>query len=90
LGIEVETTVEVPIPPAVKVGKVWIPLYSDPCYSKALFPSPDLLERRLMELVMEGRGEYALEWVKEKYPAETRELNWWDLPSRAGKVWLMR
>lgn len=41
-----------------------IRLWEDPSYSKLTFSSPDRIEKSLMKLVEEGKGEYVLDWYK--------------------------
>lgn len=64
IGIELEHTVTIDIPPEFNVnGKIYH-LWQDPQYSKLTFSTPDILERSLIQLVLERRAEYALNWYR--------------------------
>jgi hypothetical protein len=46
----------------VYYGKRWIRLWEDPRYSMITFPTPDVIEKSLMQAVENGEAEYALDW----------------------------
>jgi len=60
VGIELEHSVTIDIPPEFNVNGKTYRLWEDPQYSKLTFSTPDVLERSLIQLVMEGHAEYAL------------------------------
>lgn len=67
IGICLEHEVTMAIQSEVWLGREKIVLWRDPCYSKITFSTPDILEKSLMELVREGRGEYALSWYLKRH-----------------------
>jgi hypothetical protein len=62
VGIVLQDKVTVEINPVVCVSGEYLPLWEDPCYNHITLCSPDKLEESLMQLVYEGRMEYALDW----------------------------
>jgi hypothetical protein len=64
VGIELDHFVTINIPPEFDVNGNKYLLWTDPQYSKLTFSTPDILERSLIQLVVEGRAEYALDWYR--------------------------
>lgn len=65
-GLSLATQTSMRIEPCLYYGKTWIRLWEDPCYSKMVFSTPDVLEKSLMMAVDNGEAEYALDWYLEK------------------------
>lgn len=64
IGLDLEATVGLPIDSMIDFGGEKLQLWKDPQYSVLPISTPDFLEKRLMELVAEGRAEYALDWYE--------------------------
>lgn len=63
-GLSLSIEVTIPIQQHIRVGGEWITLWEDPAYSVIGMPSPDRLEKSLMEAVQNRQAEYALGWYK--------------------------
>jgi len=62
VGVELEHSVSIDIPPEFTFNGKNYHLWEDPQFSKLTFSTPDVLERSLIHLVEEGNAEYALTW----------------------------
>ena len=63
-GFKLEHTVHVKLEPVFRaVGKEYR-LWTDPRYSNLKLSTPDIIERSLIQAVIEGRAEYALDWYR--------------------------
>jgi hypothetical protein len=67
-GLNLESKVTIPIDPFICFQGKWFCLWHDPRYSELTIPSPDILERSLMDAVKWGRAEYALDWYRKTHP----------------------
>lgn len=63
-GLTLEHSVDMKIDPVFKVGDREYRLWTDPYYSKLKLSTPDVIERSLIQAVMEGRAEDALSWYR--------------------------
>ena len=64
VGLKLEHVVTIDIPPEFELNGKRYRLWQNPKYSKLTFSTPDVLECSLIQLVMEGRAEYALDWYR--------------------------
>lgn len=71
-GLDLECEVTMPIEQYVRIGNQSVCLWNDSAYSEITFPSPDRLERSLMEAVQHGRAQYALSWYKKRHPCKNK------------------
>jgi hypothetical protein len=63
-GIEFECHETLPVPPSFSIFGNEIRLWSDPEYSRLNLRTPDLLEKRLFDLVRQGTAYFALPWYE--------------------------
>lgn len=91
-SISCETTIS--IEPELKVGGERLRLWKDPQYSHFTFSTPDVIEVSLMEAVVEGRAEYALDWYRLHNPwklqrkVQSVRESFQCLPERVQRLWL--
>lgn len=64
MDLELEHEVTVDIEPVVFLFGKKYRLWEDPIYSKITFSSPDILEKSLYKMVLDGKAEPALRWYK--------------------------
>jgi hypothetical protein len=64
VGVEFDCNESLPVPPSFSVFGHEILLWSDPEYSQLDIKTPDLLEKRLLDLVRQGTAQFALPWYK--------------------------
>ncbi len=62
LGLKLETYLTMSISPTLYFRGATVRLWKDPFYSKLSFPTPDILEKSLMQAVGRGDADYALDW----------------------------
>lgn len=65
-GINLDHQITIDIAPQIVFRGRCIRLWENPKYEHFTFSSPDIIEKSLIELVRDGRAEYALEWYKKK------------------------
>lgn len=82
-GLDLEFCAFMQIPSSLTLGGANIRLWSDPCYSELIVPSPDVLERSMMRAVREGRAEAALEWY-----AKTHRRAVWSRARSIGELFM--
>lgn len=71
LFLEHKITIE--IQPQIQIkGRAYL-FWTDPSYSTLTISSPDLLEKSLMKVVEEGRGENTLDWYLKTHPKSLQE-----------------
>lgn len=90
VGLNLEDQVNVPINKKLSCRRGTIRLRSCDEYSEVILPSPDMLEKSLMEAVLDGKAEYALQWYKTHRPKPKRNClaAWRCFPERLLKLWL--
>jgi hypothetical protein len=66
-GLELECAVRLQIPSALTLKDASLRLWSDARYSILSVPSPDVLEKSMMQAVREGRAACALEWYQKTH-----------------------
>ena len=69
-GLTLKSYEKMKIPQSVLFNRCWIKLWDDPFYSTFAFPTPDVLEKSLMQAVERGEAEDALSWY-----LKTRKTN---------------
>ncbi len=67
-SLDLDTTVYLPLDSCIEIGGESMRLWTDPCFSLLPLSSPDMLERKLMELVAERQAEPALQWYLKTHP----------------------
>lgn len=67
-GLSLKSHEKMAIPPRVLFGRCWIRLWEDPFYSTFTFPTPDVLEKSLIQAVERGEAEDALNWYWKNKP----------------------
>lgn len=77
-GLNLDCEITMAVDPCLYIGGRKIGLWEDPVYSEITFSSPDILERSLMQAVVERRAEYALPWYRQTHPRR-RQKNIQDL-----------
>lgn len=85
-GIDLETKATMSIAPYVYVGKQKIILWKDPFYSILTLHSTDILEKSLMQLVKEGKGQNALDWYLKRCKKRQDLGKWVPWPGRIKRV----
>lgn len=68
IDLSLEYEVTIPIDQKLTLCGETYQLWTDPLYSQITFPSPDILECSLKDLVAEGNAEYALDWYQKHRP----------------------
>lgn len=63
-GLNLANSITIPIQQKILVGRDCATLWCDSFYSAITLPSPDILEKSLIEAVQAGNAEYALGWYK--------------------------
>jgi hypothetical protein len=61
IGVNLPYEITVPVQQHVRFGLTKYQLWTDPFYSKLTIPSPDVLEKSLIQLVIDGHAEDALD-----------------------------
>lgn len=89
-GLELEDKVTIPIQKEVHLRSCTLPLRTNDQYAFLTISTPDVLEKSLMKLVLEGQGEYAVQWYRSRRPRAKRDcLNaWQNLPERVRRFYL--
>lgn len=65
-GLSLPSQEEMKVPSTVLFGNCLIRLWEDPDYSTFVFPTPDVLEKSLIDAVKKGEAEDALQWYLNK------------------------
>lgn len=68
LGLDLEATVYLPIDSSISFGGECMRLWTDPQYAWLPISTPDLLEKKLMDLVDAGSAQPALAWYQRTHP----------------------
>jgi hypothetical protein len=66
-GIDLEDHISIDIPQIISVNGCNRTLWTDPTYSSILIASPDVLEKKLLQAVKEGKASVALRWYKKEF-----------------------
>ncbi len=72
-GLPLESEISMRIAPFVTIGKRKLTFWNDHKYSLFTFSTPDMLEKSLMQAVLEGKAEYALNWYNYQHPRSFKE-----------------
>ncbi|MFH1138482.1 MAG: hypothetical protein V1816_20595 [Pseudomonadota bacterium] len=64
-GLNLESRVDIHVPPVVRFGGKTVRLWTDKKYSTLTVSSPDRLEQSLKQAVREGRAEYGLDFYRD-------------------------
>ena len=82
IGIELECYDVLPLPPSLSFLGKELPLWSDPQYASLALKTPDLLEKRLWELVKRGTALCATSWYSNfRYICEQGYVETDEVPS---------
>src|SRR5262249_5795288 len=82
------------IDPEIVLHGEKVPFWTDPYYSQLTISSPDILEKSLMQEVVDGNAEYALDWYLKRRPKPIKEYlkHTWEtitlFPSRLDRMLL--
>lgn len=71
-GLSLSSDATMRIAPRVFFGRSCIRLWEDPYYATLTFPTPDILEKSLMQAVEYGKAEEALDWYLKQIERKTR------------------
>lgn len=69
---KLEADVTLTIKPKIFFGGVWMPLWKDARYSRLKFGSPDKLEQSMIQSVLSGQAEEALNWYQFRLSSAAR------------------
>lgn len=67
-GLYLDCEISMQVDANMRLGGREICLWSDSAFSEITFSSPDILEKSLMQAVIEERAEYALSWYYKTHP----------------------
>ena len=66
-GLQLSSNASIQIPSTLSIGGETIRLWSDPSYTELIVPTPDLLEKSMMEAVHQGKAEPSLDWYQKTH-----------------------
>ncbi|GEM_PF-1305898 len=70
-GLELKHSVTVQIEQTLELRGEKIQLWTDPSYAELTISSPDILEKSLMEAVIEGKAQNATDWYLRRFPKKS-------------------